>query len=119
MLGQYDLVVLTNPNTGSNVVMCDINILSSIRYRYYNGINVKISIQHMILINCVWVANIYKYASNTKLLHNKPWKLVDKLLKRLNCTKPTFISSVIVQSHTILIEDISIIIAFSINIKIY
>ena len=53
-----------------------------------------------------WAADIYKYASNTiytlKLLHinNKPRKLVDKLLKWLDCTEPTFISSVIAQSHT-------------------
>ena len=54
-----------------------------------------------------WVADIYKYASNTfytpKLLHrtnNKPIKLVDKLIKWLDCTEPTFISSVIAQSHT-------------------
>ena len=53
------------------------------------------------------MADIYKYASNTiytpKLLHrtnNKPRKLVDKLLKWLDCTEPTFIASVIVQSHT-------------------
>ena len=53
-----------------------------------------------------WGADIYKYASNTiytiKLLYrtnNKPRKLVDKLLKWLDCTEPTFISNVIVQSH--------------------
>ena len=42
-----------------------------------------------------WATDIYKYASNTfytlKLLHrtnNKPIKLVDKLLKWLDCTEP-------------------------------
>ena len=37
-----------------------------------------------------------------KLLHrtNKPRKLVDKLLKWPDSTEPTFISSMIAQSHT-------------------
>ena len=85
---------------------------SGVRYRYDNRVNIEISIRFSIIFNCVsgviaWAADIYKYASNTiytpKLLHitnNKPRKLVDKLLKWLDCTEPTFVSSVIVQSHT-------------------
>ena len=77
--------------------MCDIRIFISIRYQYDNRVNIEISIRFSIIFNCVsgvtaWAADIYKYASNTiytaKLLHRtniKPRKLVDKLLKWLDC----------------------------------
>ena len=93
-------------------MVCDIRIFISIQYRYDNGVNIEISIRFSIIFNCMggviaWAVDIYKYASNTiyaiKLLHRtniKPRKLVDKLLKWLDRTEPTFISSVIVQSHT-------------------
>ena len=60
------------------LVVCDIGIFISIRYRYDNRANIEISIRFLIIFNCVggviaWVADIYKYASNTiytaKLLH--------------------------------------------------
>ena len=56
-----------------------------------------------------------------KLLHrtnNKPRKLVDKLLKWLDSTEPTFISSVVVQSHTKCYRFIEIFFNISIIIKI-
>ena len=60
------------------VVVCNIRIFISIRYRYDNKVNIEISIRFSIIFNCVggviaWVAGIYKYASNAiytaKLLH--------------------------------------------------
>ena len=84
----------------------------TISIQYDNGVNIEISIRFSIIFNCMgeviaWAVDIYKYASNTiyaiKLLHKtniKPRKLVDKLLKWLDRTEPTFISSMIMQSHT-------------------
>ena len=86
-------------------------MISGFSFRYDNRVNIKMSIRFSIIFNCVGgvvalAADIYKYASNAiytpKLLHitnNKPRKLVGKLLKWLDCTEPTFISSVIAQSH--------------------
>ena len=55
----------------------------------------------------MWTADVYRCALNAidllKPLHstaNKPRKLVDKLLKWLNCTQLIFIPSAIAQSQT-------------------
>ena len=80
-------------------MVCDIRIFISIRYRCDNRVNTEFD-SIFDNFNCVggviaWATDIYKYASNTfytpKLLHrtnNKPIKLVDKLLKWLDCTGP-------------------------------
>ena len=92
-------------------MVCNIRIFISIRYRYDIGVNIEISIRYSKNLNCVggviaWVAifiNMLQIQFTYKLLHktnNKPRKLVDKLLKWLDSTEPTFISSMIVQSHT-------------------
>ena len=80
--------------------------ISGFLFRYDIGINIEISILFSIIL-IAWADDIYKYAWNTiytlKLLHrtnNKPRKLVDKLLKWLDSTEPTLISSVIAQPRT-------------------
>ena len=55
------------PNHYCQVMVCDIRIFISIRYQYDNGVNIEISIQFLIIFNCVggviaWAADIYKYS---------------------------------------------------------
>ena len=90
----------------SVLVVCDIRIFISILYRCDIGVNIKISIRFSIIFNCVGGAifiNMLEIQFAHKPLHktnNKPRKLADKFLKWLDSTEPTFISNVIVQSHT-------------------
>ena len=91
-------------------MVCDIRIFISICYRYDIGVNIEISIRFSIIFNCVggviaWAAifiNMLEIQFTHKLLHktnSKPRKLVDKFSKWLDSTEPTFVSSVIAQSH--------------------